>query len=300
MDKSFRIVGLGEIVLDIYPNEKFVGGVPTNVAQHIHQIGHDGIIVSRVGKDRAGEYMLEQLQKRQLDTSLIQIDPNHATATVKITLNNHAIPRFTCNRDTAFEYLTYEESLSRLATSAHAVVFSALAQRNPVSYTTIQSFLSDAVQAFKVFDLNIRGWNSGFMASVIDKSLYITDAVKFNESEFRLLKEGYNSEHTADEDFITWLAEKFSLKIVALTKAEKGGLLYSASQFVHVPGINITPVDVTGAGDAFVAAMVLKYLEGQPLREIAAAGNLLSAYVAMHKGAVPKYCGWPDDKSFSR
>lgn len=298
MDKIFKIVGLGEIVLDIYPDGRFVGGGPANVAQHIHQMGHAGIVASRVGRDPSGEYLIEELERRGMDTRSIQIDENHPTAAVTVSLNERGVPRFTCNCNAAFEYMKYDESFSRLANSVHSVVFSALAQRNSISYRTIQTFLSDATQAFKVFDLNLHQWRSEWTATIVEKSLQITDAVKFNESEFRLLKDAYRCERSADEDVMAWLADEFSLKIVAFTRADKGCLLYSNAHYVDVPAFKITPLDVTGAGDAFVAAMVVRYLEGHTLQEIAEAGNGLGAYVSMHRGAVPEYRGWPDMARF--
>ena len=51
---QFTIVGLGEILWDIYGEKKYLGGAPANFALHIQRLGHKGIVISKVGRDING------------------------------------------------------------------------------------------------------------------------------------------------------------------------------------------------------------------------------------------------------
>src|SRR6188508_865658 len=80
------ILALGEILWDLLPSGRQLGGAPANFAYHAAQLGADARIVSAVGDDELGREVLARQQALGLDTSLIAVDPAHPTGTVTVSL----------------------------------------------------------------------------------------------------------------------------------------------------------------------------------------------------------------------
>lgn len=287
MNNKFKIAGLGEILWDIYGEQKYLGGAPANFAAHVGQAGHEGIILSRIGNDALGQELLAKLGSMDLNSAGIQVDQTKPTGTVHVFLDEKGVPRFDCSRDVAFDNLQFDASWKNLAEQLDAVLFGTLAQRQLPSRQAIQSFLRAAPQAVKVFDINLRGWNDE-TRQIVDDSLHLSDVIKLNEEELRQLKKALTS---SDEDvfFLRRLLQKYQLKLAAVTLGEKGCFLVTESEFVRHPGFAVDMVDTTGSGDAFTAGLMVKLLQKAPLAEMAEFANRLGAFVATQKGAVPRW-----------
>ncbi|NOY57956.1 MAG: carbohydrate kinase, partial [Calditrichaeota bacterium] len=145
LHKKFKIAGLGEVLWDIYGEQKFLGGAPANFAANVHFAGHHGIILSRVGNDVLGIELLQQLHKLGVDDSFIQKDDLKPTGTVRVSVDENGIPSFECNRDVAFDNMELRHEWLELANKLDAVLFGTLAQRGEKSRRTIQAFLKSAV-----------------------------------------------------------------------------------------------------------------------------------------------------------
>src|SRR5262249_21697643 len=81
MSAQFTVVGLGELLWDMFPQGKHLGGAPANFAYMTALLGNRGIVASRVGRDRLGQEAIWHLKSSGLDTGQIQLDPVHATGT---------------------------------------------------------------------------------------------------------------------------------------------------------------------------------------------------------------------------
>ena len=92
MSHPLTIVGLGESLFDVFPDRAILGGAPLNVAYHAHQLcsasGGRGIVASGAGTDELGRRLLEELRTRRLTAEFVQIDSEHSTGRVDITLRN--------------------------------------------------------------------------------------------------------------------------------------------------------------------------------------------------------------------
>jgi len=284
--EKYTIAGLGEVLWDIYGKEKFLGGAPANFAAHAQQLGQTGIILSRVGKDELGEQLREQLEEMQIDSASIQIDPTYSTGTVIVTLDQAGIPSFECTKDVAFDHLEFDRKWQTIALRIDAVLFGTLAQRNEDSRQTILEFLSAASQALKIFDINLRGWNKR-TREIVETSLQKADVIKLNDDELATLRNMFGNDKTGD--FVPSLIEKYHLRLVTVTLREKGAVIWTPKDRHYSPGFHVQAVDTTGSGDAFAAALVVKMLEGASVPEMADYANLLGAFVATQKGAVPKW-----------
>lgn len=151
------IVGMGEVLWDMLPEGKKIGGAPANFAYHVSQYGFDGCVVSAVGDDKLGNEILESFNNRRFNY-LIQRVP-YPTGTVQIELDEAGIPCYEIKENVAWDNIPFTDDLEKLAKKTRAVCFGSLAQRNTVSRETINRFLdvmSDAAGQYRVFDVNLR------------------------------------------------------------------------------------------------------------------------------------------------
>ncbi|MBI3654322.1 MAG: carbohydrate kinase [Acidobacteria bacterium] len=283
---QYTVVGLGELLWDLFPAGEQLGGAPANVAYMTTLLGDCGMVASRVGADALGRRALEQLQECGLTTSYVQLDTVHATGTVRVQLDEEGKPQFTINEDAAWEALEWTAEWQELATQANAICFGALAQRSPQSRQTIRRFLDAARdEALIVFDVNLRA--PFYTAAIVIESLRRAHIVKLNDEELPLLMSLCGLQGGSAEDCLRRLLGVYDLQMVGLTRGAHGSLLVTATDTVEHNGFKIAVVDTVGAGDAFTAALIYHYRRGATLATISAAANRLGAWVATQIGATP-------------
>lgn len=286
------IIGLGEVLWDCYPYEKYLGGAPANVAIHAQRLSEKGIIVSAVGQDKLGDEIVETLKKQHIETNYIQRCSTHPTGTVDIHLDEEGNPHFDCSREVAFDYIEWQDEYKKLTGMADAVLVGTLAQRNKTSFQTIQKFLNTAPSALKLFDINIRGW-SEMTQWIVEETLASVDILKINEAELDHMSRAFWREEKESIHFLDWLVEKYELKLVVLSLGEKGCVITNGQERIVSPGIKVNVVDTTGCGDGFLAGLIIKYLTNCPLEETAEYANYLGGFLATQKSATPSYS--PDE-----
>src|SRR5690349_2770946 len=157
VNAPLSIVGLGELLWDLFPSGRQLGGAPANFAYCSHLLGDNGTVVSRVGADELGNDIRESLAAFGLSDDFLESDEDYPTGTVGVTLDQAGQPDFTITYPSAWDFLEWTPALEHLATSADAVAYGSLAQRSPKSRQTIRKFL-DATRedAARVFDVNLR------------------------------------------------------------------------------------------------------------------------------------------------
>jgi fructokinase len=176
-------VGLGELLWDLFPQGKQLGGAPANFAYITALLGDAGIVASRVGDDRLGQEALWHLKASGLEVSHVQRDLIHPTGTVKVDVDAKGQPEYQITENVAWDFMEFTEDWISLARSTHAVCFGSLAQRNPVSRAAIRAFLS-ALPSFAIgiFDVNLR--QSYFTPEILRDSLRHAKVLKLNHQEF--------------------------------------------------------------------------------------------------------------------
>ena len=286
---AFTVVGLGEVLWDLLPDGRQLGGAPANFAYHAAALGDQGIVASRVGTDRPGDGICARLADLGLTTRYLQRDPERTTGTVHVRLDGDGQPDFTITENIAWDALAWTPEWAALAVEADAVCFGSLAQRAETSRQTIHRFLRDTHPGtVRLFDVNLR--QSYYSPDLLDVSLRRATMVKLNDTELprvmRLLGLEVR-EDEGDEATVRRLLRVHDLKLVCLTRGAHGSLLVTDAEAVTHPGYTVQVTDTVGAGDAFAAAVVHHWLRGAPLEAISDAANLLGAYVATQAGATP-------------
>lgn len=282
---NWRVIGLGEVLWDLFPNSRQPGGATANVAFHAAQLGCSGAVVSRVGCDELGQEIVQYLSDHRLDTSCIQQDDHAPTGmvTVEMTDLGH---RFVIHEDVAWDGLEFTPQLQSVMETADAVCFGTLAQRSPKSREAIQRCLFETPEnCLIVFDINIR--QHFYDRGTIERSLQSANIVKLNSDEVELLGTTLGLPTSDLTSFVRHICEKFGPRYVCVTRGADGCFVGGLDEQVDVPGLSVEVVDTVGAGDAFTAALLVSQLEGWPLRQSAEFANRVGALVASRAGAMP-------------
>ncbi len=284
-DKKLLLAGIGEILWDILPGGKQLGGAPANFAYHAGALGAEGAVVSAIGTDDLGDEVFYCLNKLFLETHYIARNQNRPTGTVSVQVDSAGKPHYTIHENAAWDFVPFTEALGELARKTNAVSFGTLAQRSAITRETVRRFLKETDKdCLRVFDINIR--QAFYSREVIEASLALASALKINDEELAMVG-GLLGVGGTENKIIEGLASRYHLQIIALTRGERGSLLWIGGQKIEHEGIKTTVVDTVGAGDAFTAAMVLGYLTGMDLAEISRQANEVAAYVCSQPGATP-------------
>jgi len=278
------VVGLGELLWDMFPSGPLLGGAPANFASHTAQLGANAALVSCVGQDELGEQAIRLLAQR--DVAGQGIGRSHCrTGTVEVSLDALGVPTYNVLTDVAWDHLTWSEAIADLAASAGAVCFGTLGQRSPTSRQTIERFLqSTPPETLRIFDINLR---APFYANdVILKSLELANVLKLNDEELPVVASVCGITGSQTEQ-MQQLASRYELKAVALTCGSDGATLLRGEEICQRPAVKIEVEDTVGAGDAFTATLAMGLIAGHDLSTISSTATRVAAYVCSQAGAVP-------------
>lgn len=280
------MIGLGEVLWDLLPSGRVLGGAPTNFAYMTTVLGDRGIVASRVGQDELGREACQVMQRLGLSTSYLQLDNCHGTGTAGVSIDPTGQPTFTIQESVAWDFLQWTPAWEELAAQANAVCFGSLAQRSPASAETIERFLCSAPpKTLRIYDVNLRHPFCG--ADVLRRSLAHAQIVKLNHEEFRHVSSLFSMDGGDDEARAKRLLSEFDLHLVCITRGAHGSLLVSRETTVEHKGISVNVADTVGAGDAFAACLAHFYMQGKSLEEISEFANRFAAWVASQVGATP-------------
>jgi fructokinase len=282
------ILVIGEILFDVFPKYKRLGGAPFNFAYHLKNFGFDVRFISRIGMDDTGKEILRRLELAQFNLDDIQIDDAHPTGTVKVKLDQSGVPQFDIISDVAYDYIEFvPEYHSGLTNAAQMIYFGSLVQRTQAGFENLQRFIShDAPETSNFYDINLRP--GCFNNAIVEKSLQKTHILKLNADELEKLKQMLSLKIGNDE-FVYHLMQTRSIRSVSLTKGESGSALFTDhGSFTSEPAEAIKVVDSVGAGDAYAAMLAAGLLKKWRPAEILERASLFASRVCEIKGAIPK------------
>lgn len=276
------IVGIGEILWDMLPTGKALGGAPANFAYHAKRLGEDGWAVSAIGNDALGREIMEIVMEKGL-RNLINVT-SRPTGTVQVSLDAKGVPSYTIMEDVAWDNIPFTPQMAALASRADAVCFGSLVQRGNSRDSVLRFLRAMRPEALRVFDINLR--QHYYSKEVIDESLQLSDILKINDEEIRIVAElfGLGGDDTAA---CRALIERYGLKLVILTRGADGSEVITADEAIPQAVGQVEVVDTVGAGDSFTAAFVVAYLRGDSLADAQRLANETAAYVCSCKGAMP-------------
>jgi fructokinase len=282
------IVGIGELLWDLLPAGKQLGGAPANFAYISSLLGNRGVVVSRLGNDDIGFEARDRCSDAGLEISHVQADDTYATGTVRVSVNRVGVPTFQFTEDVAWDHLEWNADLEKLATSANAIGFGTLAQRRDPSRSTIQRLLRTAREScLRIFDVNLR--QSFYTPTILKTGFALATVTKLNDTELPIVLRAVGLPSSDDQAAdCEALLDHFGLELVCLTRGQHGALLTTRERKSEHPGFRVTVADTIGAGDAFTAAMAHQLLRKAPLEEVNEFANRVGSWVATQPGAMPR------------
>ncbi len=278
-----KVTCFGEILWDVFPSEKKIGGAPLNVALRLHSFGVETTVISAIGDDQDGKAAIEYLDRRQLDTIHIQINKTNKTGCVNVLLDSQGSATYEIERPVAWDFIELtEEAISNVKTS-DAFIFGSLVGRNETSKNTLLQLIEHA--KLSVFDVNLRPpyYSIDLLVELMNKS----DVIKCNDDEIIEITSSLGFKNGALEERVHFLSEKTSTNTICVTKGGEGALLFHNNQFFRNTGYHVTVADTVGAGDSFLASLVFKLLFKDNIQEALDFATAVGSLVASKNGANP-------------
>lgn len=280
------IVGLGEILIDKFPDYDKPGGAPCNVVYNLSRFGHRTYLVSATGQDKAAGTLRDFLHQQEISQKYVQY-VNKPSGTVGVSFEGDEAS-YEIRKNVAWDVISWSEPLAELARKTDAVCFSTLAQRSPVSAATISRFLEHLPKdCLKVLDVNLRP--PFYDDELLKQSFRHANVVKMNEHERDVIAGVLNSK-TPEQSLI----QDYGVRLVILTLGRQGSRCISASgdHFYPVQPVDASAGDSVGVGDAFIACAIHHLLKGSPEAEMMQHANAFAGWVASQQGAMVSL---PDD-----
>lgn len=287
------IMCIGELLVDFFCTEmnvklsegthfvKQAGGAPANVCAAIAKLGGKATFCGKVGEDAFGDYLEEVLIKAGVDTSLLARG-NEPTTMAFVSRSAEGERDFVFNRG-ADEMLSMNDIDIEKLDMEIAHFGSATALLSSPFYDTYMNVMRMLKQkgVFISFDPNFRSdlWKG--REEEYDRRVQacvdLADFIKMSEEEFAR----YGGQISTGKWF-------------AVTKGNQGTWISDGVEEALVESISINSVDTTGAGDAFVGAMLkqlsdyptLKSFNFQQLKQLTRFSNIVGALVCTEVGAM--------------
>lgn len=279
-------VGIGEILWDMLPEGRKLGGAPANFAYHVSQFGLESCIVSAVGEDSLGYGILDTIRSKGLDERIATVP--YSTGTVDVKLDSDGIPRYNIKEGVAWDSIPFTEELGKLASETSAVCFGSLAQRNLTSRETIGRFLDampDRKDTLKIFDINLR--QDFYTRETVEASLEKCNILKINDEELAIVSRMLGYAEKDQEKRCRNLMDRYSLKVLILTCGVNGSYVFVPGEvsFIETPKVKVA--DTVGAGDSFTGSFTAALMKGMKVQDAHRLAVDVSAYVCSQAGAMP-------------
>ena len=280
-----KITSIGEILFDVYPEGKNMGGAPFNFIYHIIKLTGTGNFISRIGNDDLGKEINDFLKTNNISNQYIQVDDEHATGVANTVLDENKVPDFKIESNRAYDFIELTNDVNSLvANSTECLYFGTLAQRELKSRKTIQSLFENNIKFF--CDLNIR--QKFFTKEVIEASLKAAHVLKLNLDEMQLINELLFNENFNKEKIARKIIDDYEVELLCVTQGSDGAILFDKNRLSSFKTKTENIVDTVGAGDAFASILCLGFLKGMDIDLINKTASEFAAEIVKVEGALPK------------
>ncbi len=278
------VVGLGEVLWDVLPAGKQLGGAPANFAYHVSQFGFESYAISAIGADDLGNEIISTLSDKPLKTCFPKVD--FPTGTVQVTLDAKGVPSYEIMEGVAWDNIPFNQEIEAIAERTACVCFGSLAQRNAASQDTISKFLSAvSASALRVFDINLR--QHYYSKELIEQSIKMSNVLKINDDELEIVTPMFQLQSGTQSQRAEHLRKMYGLEMLILTCGTNGSYVFADEHESFEPTPKVEVVDTVGAGDSFTAAFCASIMLGKTLKEAHHKAVERSAYVCTKAGAMP-------------
>jgi fructokinase len=281
---SKKIVAFGEVVWDILPDGKILGGTPSNLVFRCNSFNEQGFLLSRVGDDELGREALKRLGELLISDENVQIDQEFATGTVYITFDENHDPQFLVTPDVAFDHIEFSAEALKLSRDADCLFYGLLPQRFGLSKNTLRELIKESPDSIHFFDLKL--FEHFFNRQVVENLLVVSNIVRIKEKEIAFLSNELEIGNTDVESFCRSVIKKYKIDLIIVTRGQNGIFALHRKKGVYTDsGFQIEMVDNIGSGMAFSAGFLHYYLNGKGIQQAINFGNAAGALNATKLGA---------------
>jgi len=285
-----NVLGVGEILWDVFPDQELLGGAPLNFSVSMHRLGNKVAVLSAVGNDIRGRRALTSMIEWGIVTDFVELTSERGTGTAMVSTDASGNATFVIERPAAFDLVHLDElGLDRIrAFHPDWIYLGTLAHTAPGAEERLDHLLSVTPNSRCFYDINLREghWNAGLVQRLSHRATII----KLNNSEAEELYRLSNCTHPYSiEAFCKYWSASFGGSVICVTLGACGCAIWIDETLHTFAAYPVTVVDTVGAGDAFAAAFLHGYQCGLPVDEMARRANALGALVASRAGAIPEW-----------
>ncbi|SEO63292.1 fructokinase [Flavobacterium sp. CF108] len=283
-EKKLKAIAYGEVLWDVFTNEKKIGGAPLNVALRMKSLGCDVAMISCVGNDEDGKAILETVKDLGLETVSIIASKDFPTGLVNVTLDKTGSATYEIKYPSAWDKIILNDEARKLTVDADVLIYGSLVCRDEVSRKSLEELLKSNV--YKVFDVNLR--KPHYTYEILEQLMKSANFVKFNDEEILEIASALNFPHTDLKENMNFISSLADVKGICVTRGKHGALLLWEGIFYENNGYPIVVADTVGAGDSFLATLVTSLLTDKKPQQALDFACAMGALVAGSPGANPK------------
>jgi fructokinase len=277
------IICFGEVLWDVLPAGRKLGGAPLNVALRTQSWGNKAKMISSIGKDRIGEELADEIRTHGGSLDHIQVNEAYATSEVLVALDESGSALYEIKMPCAWDNISLMERDAEVVEASDAFIYGSLVARSSTSSETLFGLLEKA--RYKVFDVNLRPPH--YTHERIIDLMKAADFIKFNDDELYEVCSHLKFNDKALEACIRFIAEQTETNQICVTLGKDGGVLFYNNEFYYNKGYRIAVADTVGAGDSFLASIISQLLNGSHPQEAIDFACAVGAIVASKNGANP-------------
>jgi 5-dehydro-2-deoxygluconokinase len=329
MTKTYDMLNMGRSSIDLYSNDvgtafvninsfaAYVGGSPLNICVGAHRLGLKTALLTAVGDDPVGDFVLHFLNNDGVDTRFIPRKPGHRTSAVVLGIEPPDKFPITFYRDNcADNQLSIDDVLAAPVMDCRVFQFAGtnLSQDPSRSATLFAAELAQQAGATVVLDIDFRPgqWHDPRAFGVAVRSaLRLVEVVIGTEDEINAatLTASEQMQRTQSEtdmriagDVQASIQRLMALgpKVLIEKRGAHGARIHEAGKTpVDVPGFPVEIYSILGAGDAFGGGFLYGYVQGWDLYRCARLGNACGAIVVTKHGCANFMPTMPEIEAFT-
>lgn len=284
ISKKIKAVSFGEVLWDVFSDGKKIGGAPLNLALRMQSLGCKAAMISAIGNDQDGEDIIEYVTGKGLDTSGIITVENYPTGLVQVYVNERGSASYEISYPSAWDKISLNADVNNIVEEADVLIYGSLACRDNISKSSLLQLLQ--LNVYKVFDVNLRPPH--YTPETILELMKKADFIKFNDEELIEIARSLGSQTPLLEDNIEFIAHKTGVKAICVTKGKHGAILLWNGETYNNNGYKVNVVDTVGAGDSFLATLIMKLLANETPQIALNYACAMGALVAASAGANPE------------
>ena len=281
-----KVLSFGEIIWDVYPDEKHLGGAPLNFAAHFAKQGGEAYVLSALGDDELGNEALNKLSLWKVNAEYVSVLSGKDTGKCLVTLDKQGVPTYNIVRDSAYDYI----NCSSVSDEFDALYFGTLALRNEYNRREISELIKS--HSFKEIFVDVNLREPFISRESLMLCMENATVLKISDEELSdVSKILFNNEY-GYKNIVTEISKTFqNIKFIIITLGEKGSYAYDVHNKTSFScaAERVTVASTVGAGDSFSAAFLYKYMCGFDIDSCLKSASRISAYVVSKTEAVPEY-----------